>query len=35
MIWALFALFAAVLIGGLLAILWWTRDGFSATWDES
>jgi hypothetical protein len=35
MIWFLFALFAAIVIGGLLAIFWWTRDGFSTTWDES
>jgi hypothetical protein len=30
MIWSLFALFAAVVLGGLLIIVWWAPDGFSA-----
>jgi len=35
MIWTLFALFAAVVLGGLLAIIWWTTDGLSGSWDET
>jgi hypothetical protein len=34
MIWLLFALFATVMLGGLVAIVWWTTDGFSSAWDE-
>ena len=33
-IWIIFTLFAAVLIGGLAGLVWWTTDGFSSTWDE-
>lgn len=34
MIWSLFALFAAVVLGGLFGIVWWTSDGFSSSFDE-
>lgn len=34
MIWSLFALFAAVVLGGLLLVVRYTTDGFNFPCDE-
>ena len=35
MIWTIFALFVAVFLVGLVAVIRWSTDGFSGTWDET
>ena len=35
MIWTLFALFAAVVIGGPLGLIWWSTAGHSDYWDKT